>query len=207
MVAQRLKNQHFLNIFPSLCTLKTTPLFKKISKNSPWGKQCHTLFEMTIQQNKWTWSATWTGLLSSCLGFIFYILENRTTSRFGGLVVHRPKNLANWAEWAVYASWHFQIGWLFYFPIYRGMKPVLVLNKPRGRWQCGMSFYWSVTSNKVWCGFSKLHFFLIVAHCASQATWLGGNIASTRSKSVYLWPLANVTYDYDSIFLNTIHTP
>ena len=34
------------------------------------------------------------------------IFSNHIASRFRGLVAYRPKNLPNWAEWAVYADCH-----------------------------------------------------------------------------------------------------
>ena len=69
----------------------------------------NTSFERTIQQNKWTWSATSLGSFRTYLSFIFYILVNQTISQFGGPVVYRPKNPPNWAEWAVHANMVFFI--------------------------------------------------------------------------------------------------
>ena len=52
---------------------------------------CHTSFERNIRQNQWTCNATCLGLFRTCLGFIFYIMENKTSSLFEGPVVHRQK--------------------------------------------------------------------------------------------------------------------
>ena len=73
--------------------MKSTTQIKSLSLLGWEVSSSHTSFERTIQQNKWTWSATCLGSFRTCLGFIFYIMENRTNGWFGGPMVHTGQKI------------------------------------------------------------------------------------------------------------------